>query len=78
MAAQHLDIVRNHLMTHHRAQSASIAAANQALEQLSDLTSAAKTTVTNGMVAEATALSSGSCSTCVGIVSDGVAATIAP
>jgi hypothetical protein len=78
MAAQHLNTVRDHLIEHHQAQSLAIAGANSALGQLDDLTSAAKTRTTNAMVAEFTALSSGSCSTCAGIVTDGVAATIAP
>jgi len=78
MTARHLDEARDHLNTHHRAQSTAISAADQTLDQLSDLTSSAKTTVTNAMVAEFTALSSGSCSTCAGFVTDGVAATITP
>ena len=78
MAAQHLDVAIEHLLGHHRQQSAAISAGNQTLERLADLTSDAKTRTTNAMVAEFTALSSGSCSTCVSIVSDGVAATITP
>lgn len=78
MAARHLDAALTHLSAHHVTQSAAISAAHSTIDQLDDLTSSAKTRTTNAMVAEFTALSSGSCSTCVAIVSDGVAATITP
>ena len=75
MAAQHLDAAIEHLLGHHQQQSAAISAGSQTLDRLADLTSAAKTRATDAMVAEFTALSSGSCSTCAGLVTDGVAAT---
>ena len=76
MGARHLDAALTHLSTHHVTQSAAISAAHSTIDQLDDLTSSAKTRTTNAMVAEFTALSSGSCSTCAAIVNDGVAATI--
>ena len=78
MAAQHLDAAIAHLLGHHQQQSAAISAGSQTLDRLADLTSAAKTRATDAMVAEFTALSSGSCSTCAGLVTDGVAATKTP
>ena len=78
MAAQHLDAAIEHLLGHHQQQSVAISAGNQTRERLADLTSAAKTRTTDAMVAEFTALSSGSCSTCAGLVTDGVAATKTP